>query len=102
LADEETSRYLLYLECSDANDKLAVAASVDQALRARNSEYDDKRASDRLKSLKLVPLAQGAGETVKAWRVTQGVREAQYKPTLLDYARNWSDKLAPLVAGEHP
>jgi hypothetical protein len=46
-------------------------------------------------------LAQGAGETVKAWRVTQGVREAQYKPTLLDYAKNWSDKLAPLVAGEH-
>ena len=101
LADEETSRYLLYLECPDAADKLAVAASVDQALRARNSEYDDKRASNRLKSLKLVPLARGAGETVKAWRVTQGVREAQYKPTLLDYARNWSDKLAPLVAGEH-
>ena len=101
LADEEASRYLLYLECPDANNISAVAASVDRALRARNSEYDDKRASNRLKSIELVPLARGAGETVKAWSVTRGVREAQYKPTLLDYARNWSDKLAPLVAGEN-
>ena len=102
LADEEASRYLLYLECPEIDNRSAFAASVDRVLRARNSEYDDKRASNRLKSIELVPLARGAGETVKAWSVTRGVREAQYKPTLLDYARNWSDKLAPLVVGENP
>ena len=99
LADEDAARYVLYLECKGAEAIDMLSDELDQALRARNSEYDDKRASGRLRPLALVRFGPGAGEAIKKWCVDGGVREAQYKPTLLDYARNWARKLDPLVAG---
>lgn len=97
LADEEASKYQLYIECSEPRELSEIAQAIDDDLRNRNSEYDDKRASGRLRPLQLKRFTAGAGETIKAWSVDRGVREAQYKPVLLDYARNWAEKLVPLV-----
>ena len=102
LADEDASRYALYLECLGSEACETLAVDFDLELRARNSEYDDKRASGRLRPLKLLRLRQGAGETIKELSLERGMREAQYKPTLLDYSSNWTEKLAPLVVGSRP
>ncbi len=100
LADEDQSRYVLYLENPAAKDCQNLADALDRRLRAGNSEYDDKRASGRLSGLEVRRFRDGAGETIKAWCVESGVREAQYKPTLLDYGRNWSGKIDALVADD--
>lgn len=97
LADEDASQYALLLECPEAGDCKTLAKQIDQRLRAGNSEYDNKRASGRLQPLRIELMQQGAGAIIKRWNVERGVREAQYKPTVLDYSRNWMDKLAPLV-----
>jgi len=99
LADEDASRYVFYLECSGADAFEVLNEDLDRALRLRNSEYDDKRASGRLRALALMHFRPGAGEAIKKWNVECGVREAQYKPMLLDYARNWARKLDALVTG---
>jgi hypothetical protein len=98
LADEEASQYALFLECPEARECKTLADEFDQKLRRNNSEYDEKRASGRLQPLRLEFVQDGAGETIKRWNIERGVREAQYKPTVLDYSRNWMEKLASLVA----
>ena len=100
LADEAAARYVLYLEGAEAADCEGLAVQLDERLRLGNGEYDDKRGSGRLHALVLKRFCDGAGDTIKARCVERGVREAQYKPTLLDYARNWSGKLDGLAAGD--
>ena len=96
LADENASRSALHFECPDAGAPGELAAAIDGALRSLNSEYDDKRASGRLRPLIAVPLRVGAMETIRARSVAMGARESQYKPVVLAYAREWSDRLASL------
>ncbi|MHA1570576.1 MAG: hypothetical protein ACTSWM_02045, partial [Alphaproteobacteria bacterium] len=100
LADEDASCYRLYLECPAPYDGANLIDQLDTQLRALNSEYDDKRASGRLLPIQLTRLQNEAGEQIKHQSVARGVREAQYKPVLLDYARNWTTRLAPLIAQE--
>ena len=97
LADEAAARYVVHLECGDDPLPADLAHDVETQLRALNSEYDDKRASGRLQPLIVQQFAVGATEQIKRWSVEGGVREAQYKPVLVAYASDWSEKLAPLT-----
>lgn len=97
LADEDAAHYVLHLECGADPLPVDLADDIETRLRTLNSEYDDKRGSGRLHPLLVRQLAVGACETIKRWHVENGVRESQYKPLLVDYARNWADRLAPLT-----
>ncbi|MEM9840801.1 MAG: GH3 auxin-responsive promoter family protein [Pseudomonadota bacterium] len=99
LADEERARYVTYFELDCSSSLAWLADDLDRELRERNAEYDDKRASGRLLPLEVALLRPGAGERMKAAKLEAGVREAQYKPTILDYYRNWQDALSGLAAG---
>ncbi len=102
LADEKASRYELYFECPESGSLDTLAARVDTMLCSLNGEYEDKRASGRLGALVVVLLRDGAMETIRSMSVASGIRESQYKPVALDYARNWSDRLPELVGGDAP
>lgn len=97
LADEEAARYHLLLDYRPQDTKVDLAQAIDQSLRTMNAEYDDKRASGRLRPLKLSRFRSNACETIKDWSVAKGVRESQYKPTILAYAKDWTDVLDGLV-----
>lgn len=97
LADEVDSNYHLYLEYDAPGMKDTLAGALDDALRALNGEYDDKRASGRLQPPKLSRFRKGACETIKHWCLENGGREAQYKPTILGYSKDWVEKLNTLT-----
>lgn len=97
LANEESARYEIYMENVSPGAKQSVATSLDNNLRELNVEYDDKRNSGRLHGPVIIALKPGACEQIKQQSISRGVREAQFKPTLLDYARNWQTGLQPLV-----
>jgi hypothetical protein len=69
-------------------DARALAAAVDRRLGELNIEYHAKRTSGRLGPLSVAWLAHGTAEAYKAAAVRAGQREGQYKPTVLEYARN--------------
>jgi len=102
LANEEQSRYDIYLELDKLELLNTLSKLVDKKLRSLNIEYDDKRASGRLKHVQMFGLSSDASEVIKGWCVAQGVREAQYKPTVLAYARDWEAKLKTLLLKELP
>lgn len=89
IADEAANRYRLYVEASPAtHDTKAFAAALDTHLGSRNIEYCAKRASGRLGPLTVNWLGRGASEAYKAASVRAGQREGQYKPVVLQYARD--------------
>lgn len=91
LADQDTSRYTLYLEAAgDIRSADHIGEQVDARLRAANIEYDGKRASDRLKPLDVRPLVPGSGDAYRESRVAQGQRDAQFKYLHLQYAHECS------------
>jgi hypothetical protein len=89
IADESAGGYRLYVESAHATpaDDRTFAAAVDTHLGSRNIEYYAKRASGRLAPLTVTWLRAGAGEAYKAASVRAGQREGQYKPVVLQYAR---------------
>ena len=66
-----------------------LADVLDQHLRRKNIEYDEKRASARLGSLQTQPVEAGYGETCKRAALSRGERESQYKPRVLEYLAAW-------------
>lgn len=96
LADEAAFCYHLYIDMPNAEQAQALGAEVERELCQLNIEYRDKRASGRLQALQSKLMVPGAGETIKGWYIARGVREAQYKPPVLEYARDWSDRLGSL------
>ncbi len=97
LANEEQSRYDIYLELNRPELLDTLSVQVDNKLRSLNIEYNEKRESERLKHVQVHILSSDACDVIKEWCVAQGVREAQYKPTVLAYARDWAEKLQPLL-----
>lgn len=97
LADENSSRYILYLDIDGLEAAKLLAVKIDENLRELNSEYDEKRSSERLRTLIIRRFNKNAADTIKGWSLNSGIREVQYKPTILAYARDWSEKLAPLT-----
>ena len=98
LADEDAANYEFLIECDGEADLSGLAATVDKHLQAVNSEYADKRASNRIYSPIVRRLKAGTMNALRDESVAKGVREAQYKPVVLDYKRDWSVILAPWVA----
>lgn len=87
LADPETATYTLYVETREEGASDAgLAKLVEARLGAANIEYQGKRASARLKPMRVVWLSRGTGEAYRASRVAQGQRDAQFKYLHLQYA----------------
>lgn len=91
LADEDKARYRIYLELPSDVALPDLAEILEEQLRQVNGEYDDKRASGRLMPVLIGRLRKGAGQAMKAKRVLDGVRESQYKPTVLAYWSEWAE-----------
>ena len=91
LADEDASRYRLYVETDDGTrpDREALAAATDAQLRRLNLEYDAKRESGRLGPIDARWLQPGTEEAYKQASVRQGQREGQFKVVALAYSRNF-------------
>lgn len=87
LADEDASRYVLYLESSGACEVEAFSNALDQALASRNIEYRDKRASGRLAPPVVHLLRAGVGDAYKQQGLARGQREGQFKYLALQYRR---------------
>jgi len=87
LADEDASRYMLYLEPSDTCEIGNFADALDQALATRNIEYRDKRASGRLLAPVVHLVRTGTGDAFKQHGLARGQREGQFKYLALQYRR---------------
>ena len=97
LADRDQAVYTLYLEGTpDADD---LASALDRRLQSSNIEYASKRASGRLRPLRVRPLPAGAGDRYRAHRVAAGQRDAQFKYLHLQYADECTFDFA---AAAHP
>ncbi len=87
IAKMTESKYDLYVEFEDRaltlDMKRAFLNEVENNLQEINIEYKAKRSSLRLPPLTLHDLEQGSFETFKKWRISQGIREAQFKPVPL-------------------
>jgi len=95
LAHEDAARYEFFVEADREIDLVAVAETTERSLQELNSEYADKRASGRLHPIVARRLAAGAMSAFRDESVAGGVREAQYKPVVLEYMKNWAEKIAP-------
>lgn len=87
LADVEQARYVVYAELSEDTPSTEEASSrvLDDALKALNLEYRDKRNSGRLHALTCRFMKPGALQAIKAHAVASGQREGQFKTVLLQY-----------------
>lgn len=82
VADEEQQGYDLYVEAAGLL-SASFLDDVERELSARNVEYQAKRASGRLRPIRLKRLRPGASEAHKAHLLAQGQREAQFKAVRL-------------------
>ena len=87
VADVEQARYVVYAELSEDTPYTEEASSrvLDDALKALNLEYRDKRNSGRLHALTCRFMKPGALQAIKAHAVASGQREGQFKTVLLQY-----------------
>lgn len=95
LADVETARYTLYVEpvptSDNAGDAPAVAdlaRDIDKRLCSGNIEYDAKRASGRLESLRILRLRPGTGAAYRLQQVAAGQRDMQFKYLHVQYSHD--------------
>lgn len=99
-ADEAAHGYMLFIEASAEGVKCGdrCGPALDAALGERNLEFKSKRDSGRLAPTRIVWLRVGAAEAYKAACVAAGQREGQYKPAVLQYARDLKLTPAALLA----
>lgn len=94
LADVEAARYTLYVETAasafgaEAAAVSALAQDIDQRLRSGNIEYDSKRASGRLESLRILRLRPGTGAAYRFQQVAAGQRDMQFKYLHVQYSHD--------------
>lgn len=88
VADAVAAGYSAYVEGNTEPQRLvALGAALDAKLAALNIEYASKRASGRLRPLRIVALHSGTGRAYREHCVRKGQREAQFKVlTLRDAA----------------
>ena len=87
LADPETATYTLYVETREEGlADAGLTGLVEARLGSANIEYQGKRASARLRPMRIVWLARGTGEAYRVRRVAQGQRDSQFKYLHLQYA----------------
>lgn len=89
LADEAAGAYAAYVALP-AGRRLpeAFGARLDEALGARNIEFKAKLASGRLGPTTVVWVDPRAADAYLRAAVSAGQREGQFKPALLQYARD--------------
>lgn len=103
LADEAAMRYTVYVSTgTGAELPRDFDRSFDAALRARNIEFDAKRASGRLAAAEVRWIDARAAEAYMRASIAAGQREGQFKPALLQYARELRMPLADLEASARP
>jgi hypothetical protein len=89
VANEQRGGYELFIEVESTTvNRQALADGVDRQLGLINLEYEAKRASGRLNPLTVTFLRRGAAEAHKASCLRAGQREAQFKPVILQYAKD--------------
>ncbi|MDR0495593.1 MAG: GH3 auxin-responsive promoter family protein [Treponema sp.] len=86
-ADPQKSNYKFYFEFANQNVSVTEAeeftAYLDQCLQDYNSEYREKRGSDRLKAPETALLGPESFERFKAACIDRGYRDGQFKVNLL-------------------
>jgi len=86
-ADPQKSSYKFYYEFADQNISVTEAENftnyLDQCLQEYNSEYREKRRSDRLKKPETALLGPESFERFKAVCIDRGYRDGQFKLNLL-------------------
>lgn len=84
VGDDEKFEYIMYAEFNELNvDSKQMAEDLDRLLCDQNTEYSEKRKSNRLHQIQIMKLKEGTHEIVKGISVKNGQREGQYKPALL-------------------
>lgn len=103
LADEAASRYVAYVATPGGTvPPDDFDGRLDAALRARNIEFEAKRASGRLGPTTVVWIDPRAAEAYTRASVAAGQREGQFKPSILQYTRDLKLPLAELDAFARP
>lgn len=90
LADEQASRYELYLEtdCSEGCSPEFIGRQIDQHLGELNIEYREKRLSGRLRPMSVIPVRPGTGDLYRKDCVARGQSDAQFKVLRLQRKRD--------------
>jgi hypothetical protein len=102
LADEQASRYRLYIETDPGPRTSAseLAAQVERQLEAANVEYRAKRESGRLEMLAAAWLQPGTEERYRQFALARGQREGQFKTIALAYRSTLAFDLDALSEAE--
>jgi hypothetical protein len=87
LAHEQEAHYQVFIELSEPSvvDATTCSVTLEQALNDLNVEYQQKRASGRLKPLVVTLLKAGTGELFRQKLIADGQREGQLKAVTLLY-----------------
>jgi hypothetical protein len=87
LADEQASRYRLFVETDPGARASAqdLGAAVDRELARSNIEYRSKRESARLHAPLAAWLQPGTEQRYRRFAIAQGQREGQLKTVALAY-----------------
>lgn len=89
LADEQTARYLLYIESKSSYNETTIATEFDTKLQQLNIEYKSKRESQRIAPMITRRLTEGTGVAFHNQRVADGQRDSQFKYPHLLYLREF-------------
>lgn len=99
LADELDSSYLLCIELPAAHNPLDLVNTFDHILQQLNIEYQSKRKSKRLGSLRYHRLPEGSGYAYRSNLTAAGQRDSQFKYQHLQYLRTTSLQLDSTTLG---
>ena len=102
LADVSAGHYRTFVEVPQEVPIKSLSKKIEDELRKRNIEYNDKRASGRLNPLTVERFLKGAGQAIKDNCLAKGVRESQYKPPVLAYWNEWSDWIGDWIERSAP
>ncbi len=100
-ANADESRYDLFVELtSEVSDEHIerFGEAVDRALARVNVEYDAKRKSDRLGTVRVVPLGAESFDRYRRMRLEEGAQEGQLKWMNLCCTEAEKDRMRRLVA----
>jgi hypothetical protein len=100
-ADPQKSNYKFYFEFTNQNISVTEAQEftdyLDRCLQDYNSEYREKRASNRLKSPETALLGPESFERFKAACINRGYRDGQFKLNLLMQDEKRHDMFKELI-----
>ena len=93
LADELSSSYLLCIELNSEHVPTTLVDTFDNILQKLNIEYESKRKSERLGTMRYHRLPAGAGYSYRTDLISAGQRDTQFKYQHLQYLRTTSLQL---------